>query len=49
MSQESGVMAKPDTWLYDAVHILSCWQCLGTSHQTPGAYHLAVTYTMASK
>ena len=33
----------------DTSHVSSCWQCLGTSHRTPGAYHLAITYTMASK
>ena len=52
MSQE---VRRVTSWQYltpdmcDTFHISSCWQCLGTSHQTLGAYHLAITYTMASK
>ena len=33
----------------DRFHVSSGLQCLGTSPRTPGAYYLAVTYTMASK
>ena len=52
MSQE---VRRVTSWQYltpgmcDTFHISSCLQCLGTSHGTRGAYHLAITYTMASK
>ena len=52
MSEE---VRRVNSWQYltpgmcDTFHISSCGQCLGTSHRMPGAYHLAITHTMANK